>query len=253
MFRSALVRIPCRNLTQGISSEKRGLPDYNRAIRQHQKYVAALERCGLRVFVLPPDEGYPDSTFIEDTAVLTPRVAVICRPGVASRRGEEKKVYPVLKEFYSSIEFIEAPGTLEGGDVLQVGTRFYVGRSGRTNEEGLRQFSLILQKYGYCCIPVNLEKMLHLKTGVAYMGHDNLLVAGELRKNEIFAGFKRIEVDAEESYSANSLWINGKVLMPEGFAKTREKLKKAGYPVQEVDVSEFARLDGGLSCLSLRL
>jgi len=252
MFKNALVRIPCRKISEGISSSGLGLPDYRIALKQHQQYIAALEKCGVRVYALPPEEEYPDSTFIEDTAVLTERCAVICRPGVSSRRGEEKKIITALGEFYDNTEVIEHPGTLEGGDVLRVGGHFFVGLSSRTNREGFIQLQRILKKYGYTASPVRLKDALHLKTGLAYLENGEILVTGEFKKKEEFMGFKRIEIGQEESYSANSIWVNGRVIMPEGYPLTRKMIEQAGYPVKSVDVSEFRKLDGGVSCLSLR-
>jgi len=252
MFKNALVRIPCRKISDGISSSGPGLPDYRIALKQHQQYVAALEKCGVRVYALPPDEQYPDSTFIEDTAVLTEKCAVICRPGVSSRRGEEQKIITPLGEFYDNPELIEHPGTLEGGDVLRIGDHFFVGLSSRTNREGFIQLERILKKYGFTASPVKLKEALHLKTGLAYLENGEILVAGEFRKKEEFQKFKKIEIGEDESYSANCIWVNGRVIIPEGYPRTREKIEQAGYPVKSVDVSEFRKLDGGVSCLSLR-
>ncbi len=252
MFKNALVCIPCRNISKGISSVGLGFPDYRIALKQHQQYIAALEKCGVRVHALPPEEQYPDSTFIEDTAVLTEKCAVICRPGVSSRRGEEQKIIPALGEFYEKPEFIVHPGTLEGGDVLRIGDHFFVGLSSRTNRQGFIQLERILKKYGFTASPIKLQAALHLKTGLAYLENGEILVTGEFREKEEFKKFKRIEIGEEESYSANSIWVNGWVIMPEGYPRTREKVEQAGYPVKSVEVSEFRKLDGGVSCLSLR-
>jgi len=252
MFKRALVRKPGRSLLRGISGAGLGPPDYARAQEQHQQYIAALEQCGLQVEILPPEESFPDSTFVEDTAILTENCAVIARPGVPARQGEEEKVAPFISRYYSNIENIEAPATLEGGDVLQVKNHFFVGLSCRSNEEGFRQLNRILTGYGYSCSAIKLQELLHLKTAVAYLYPHKLLVAGELIRQEFGPELEKIQVAEEESYSANCIWVNGRVLMPAGFSVTREKIEAAGYQVLTVDVSEFRKLDGGLSCLSLR-
>ncbi len=252
MFKRALVRKPGRSLSRGISGAGLGPPDYSRAQQQHQQYIAALEQCGLQVEILPPEEKFPDSTFVEDTAILTEGCAVIARPGVPGRRGEEEKAAPFIRRYYRNIEYIEAPATLEGGDVLQVKNHFFVGLSCRSNEEGFRQLNNILTRYGYSCSAIKLQELLHLKTAVAYLYPRNLLVAGELIEQEFGPGLEKIRVAEEESYSANCIWVNERVLMPAGYPVTREKIEAAGYQVLTVDVSEFRKLEGGLSCLSLR-
>ena len=158
----------------------------------------------------------------------------------------------VLVSFYKNIEEIKEPGTVEAGDVMVVADHHYIGLSGRTNLDGANQLTRILSKYGLTGSTISLEKMLHLKSGVSYLGNNNLLVAGELKNKLEFEKFNLILVEDDESYAANSLWINDIVLVPKGFLKTRMKIEQLGYKTIEVDVSEFRKLDGGLSCLSLR-
>mgnify|MGYP003376228211 FL=1 len=151
MFQNVIVKRPCSKITEGITSAPElGKPDYELALKQHDAYIEALKSCGVNVTVLEADEEFPDSCFVEDTAVLTRKCAIITNPGAASRNKEVEAMIPVIKKFYSEdcIEYIKAPGTLEGGDVMMVGDHFYVGRSARTNEEGIRQFIAILEKYG---------------------------------------------------------------------------------------------------------
>ncbi len=138
MFKNAIVRTPCSRIVEGISTSGLGLPDYELALSQHASYVEALKDCGVAVKILNPDEDYPDSTFVEDTAVLTEKCAIITNPGADSRKGEEGRVTEALKDYYDTFAFIKSPGTLEGGDVMRVGDHFYVGLSARTNEEGTR-------------------------------------------------------------------------------------------------------------------
>ena len=253
MYQHAIVRIPCKNVLNGITSAPElGKPDYEKALLQHAAYIKALEQCGVDVTVLPANEAYPDSCFVEDVAVVTKRCAIITNPGAASRNGETAGIIETIQAFYSDIEYIRAPGTLEGGDVMMVGDCFYVGRSARTNAEGIRQFGEILAKYGFSCVEVPLEKVLHLKTGVNYIENNNMLVSGEFVDKECFAAFNHIVIPECEAYAANCIWMNGTVIVPAGYPSVLEAVQKAGYPTLTVDTSEFRKIDGGLSCLSLR-
>lgn len=255
MFKNVIVRRPCRAMVEGITSAPElGKPDYELALKQHDAYIKAMESCGVEVTVLPPDEAFPDSCFVEDPAVLTRKCAVITNPGALSRNQETGVMIPVIKEFYpeDQIEYIKAPGTLEGGDVMMAGDHFYVGRSNRTNEEGIRQFLAILQKYGFTGSEVPLWEVLHLKTGVTYIENNNMLVSGEFINKPDFEAFNKIIVPEEEAYGANCIWVNGTVIVPEGYPAVLEAVRKAGYRTVTVDTSEFRKLDGGLSCLSLR-
>jgi dimethylargininase len=214
--------------------------------------VEALRGCGLAVTVLAADEAFPDSVFIEDTAVLSEKAAVVTRPGAPSRNGEEEAVARALLSFYPGLESIRAPGTLEGGDVFRAGDRFFIGISARTNPEGARQLAELLHGHGYAAVAVPLRRVLHLKTGVSYLEHNRLLACGEFLAQPLLSSFDRIAVPAAESYAANSVWVNGRVLVPAGFPATLRLIAELGYEAVPVDVSEFRKLDGGLSCLSLR-
>jgi len=251
-FAKAIVRRPCKNMVFGLTTANLGTPDFNLALKQHDAYISALEKCGLKVKVLESDERYPDSVFIEDVALLTPKVAIITNPGAASRLGEVERIENTLVQFYQHIEKITTPGTIEAGDIMMVENHFYIGLSERTNIGGAKQMITILTENGMTGSTVKLEKVLHLKTGVSYLDDNKLLVAGEFTNKEEFVGYDKIVLREDESYAANSVWINGNVLVPEGFPDTAEKIKKVGYNVIKVNVSEFQKLDGGLSCLSLR-
>ena len=252
MFTKAIVRTPSKSMVNGLTSANLGKPNYELALKQHQEYIAALTKCGLQVKVLPADERFPDSTFVEDTALLTKKCAVVSNPGAPTRRGEITEMKQALKSYYSTIEHVTPPATVEPGDIMMVGDHFYIGLSKRTNEDGAAQMITILNKYGYTGSAIFMKDMLHLKTGVAYLENNNLLAFGEFLDEEQFQSFNIIEVDEEESYAANCIWVNNYVLVPKGFPKTRDKIINAGYSIIEVDVSEFRKLDGGLSCLSLR-
>jgi dimethylargininase len=252
MFRNAIVRLASRSITDGLTTASLGKPDYRRAMEQHSAYVETLKRLGLNVTTLPANESFPDSVFIEDTALCTTECVIIMNPGAISRRGETNGMSKVLREYYKNIEEIIMPGTIEAGDIMMVGHHFYIGLSGRTNNEGADQLIRILKKYRMTGSKIPLKKMLHLKSGLSYLENNNLLITGEFLDNKEFRKFNRIRVDEEESYAANSLWINGKVIVPEGFPETIRKIEAAGYDTISLDVSEFRKVDGGLSCLSLR-
>ena len=252
MFSNAIVQKPCTNMIKGLTEANLGVPDYHKAVDQHKSYVYALRECGLNVKELEANENFPDSTFVEDTALLTPYCAIITNPGAPSRRGEIIGMKRVVQEYYSDIEEILSPGTVEAGDIMMVESHFYVGLSARTNLKGAEQVIHILSKYGMTGSLIKLEKVLHLKTGLAYLENNNLVACGEFLSNPEFKKFNIIEIPEEESYAANCIWINGKVLIPKGYPNTKQKIIGAGYSVVEIDVSEFRKLDGGLSCLSLR-
>lgn len=252
MFKNVIVRKPGKSLVKGIASDNLGKPEYEKAIKQHEAYVEALRKCGVEVTMLEADENYPDSCFVEDTAIVTKKCAIITNPGALTRKGEQIVIKETLKKFYENIEEIKAPGTIEGGDVMMVGDHFYVGLSARTNEEGAIQFIEILRKYDYDGTIVPLKKVLHLKTGLAYLENNNLLVAGEFVDDPIFKDFNKIVINENESYSANCIWMNGKVIVPAGYEKTKKAIEELGYEIIEVDTSEYRKIDGGLSCLSLR-
>ena len=252
MFSKAIVRTPCRAMLEGITEAEMGLPDYDLACEQHQGYIAALKECGLQVTVLPALESYPDSCFVEDVALITPNCAILTSPGAASRRGEEQHIIEAVEQFYPSLEQINLPGTLEAGDIMMVGSHFYIGLSARTNAQGAEQLIEILKKYSLSGSMVEMSEVLHLKTGVSYLEDNNLLTFGELHTHPTFNQFNRIEIAKQESYAANSVWINGTILVPKGFPVALSAIQQLGYPTIELPMSEFQKLDGGLSCLSLR-
>ncbi len=252
MFKRAIVRKPANNLQEGLTTSNLGKPDYNKAVNQHSEYIRALKKCGLKIIQLDADETFPDSTFVEDTVVVNKKVAVITNFGVLSRKGEELEVKEELERFYNNIEFIKNPGMLEGGDVLKVDNQYYIGLSKRTNKEGARQLTEILKKYDYSCLTVQLVDFLHLKTGIAYIGDNNLIVSGEFIGNPIFKDFNIIKLDKYEAYAANCIRVNNYILIAKGFQKLKNSILKLGYKLLEIDMSEFRKMDGGLSCLSIR-
>jgi dimethylargininase len=253
MIKNAIVRRPGHSLVNGITSAPElGKPDYGLAIKQHDAYIEALKSCGVGVTVLKADERFPDSCFVEDVAVCAKKFAVITNPGASSRKGEEKEIIEVIKKYYNDIEYIKEPGTLEGGDVMMVKDHFYIGLSKRTNREGAEQLIKALGKYGMSGSIIEISEMLHLKSGLAYLEDNVLLVTGEFINNLEFKKFNKIMIDEEETYSANCIRLNDYVLVPAGYPKTKEKIKNVGFKIIIVDTSEYRTVNGGLSCLSLR-
>jgi len=252
MFKHAIVRTPCTEMIHGITSGSLGKPDYDLALKQHKAYVDALRTLGLEVSILEPDSRFPDSTFVEDVALCTAEFAVITNPGAVSRKGEQHDMEAVLNSFYDTIEKIEVPGTLEAGDVMMTGRHFNIGISDRTDHEGADQLIQILEKHRMTGDKIELTKLLHLKSGMSYLEDNNLLIQDGLSLHPALRRFRKIKVGPGEDYAANSLWVNGTVMVPAGFPVTRNNIEKAGYPTISLDVSEFEKLDGGLSCLSLR-
>lgn len=252
MFTRAIVKTPCAAMINGLTGADLGTPDYQQALQQHASYVDALQACGMQIISLPADENFPDSTFVEDVALLTPECAILTRPGAASRTREVESMGPVIRDLYENVETIEAPGQVEAGDIMMVGKHFYIGLSDRTNQAGADQMIAILERYGMSGSVVSFEEVLHLKTGLGYLEDNNLLASGEFLNKPEFSQYNILEVPEEEAYAANSIWVNGTVLTPAGYPKTKALIEAAGYPVICVDVSEFRKIDGGLSCLSLR-
>jgi len=251
MFTHAITRKPGPDFASGITTSLLGPPDSALMMRQHAAYVDLLTSLGLEVVELDPLPGYPDAYFVEDAAVVTPDVAVITRPGARSRRGEEKAIELILAQ-YRRIERIRAPGTLDGGDVLAVDGHFFVGISHRTNKEGARQLGRILERYGNEWTSVPVTGGLHLKSSINHIGNHTLLVTRACADLSVLKTFEKIVVEKGEEYAANVLFINGNLIVPKGFPETREQLGQADGNLFELDVSEARKMDGGLTCMSLR-
>lgn len=254
-FTRAIVRRPAKTLIDGIADfADLGKPIYEVALEQHDAYIAALEACGLEVTVLPALDEYPDSCFVEDTCIVTPHGVVVDNPARGSRNAEAKAMEPTLLEFFSpdQIRRITAPGTLEGGDVMLVDDTFYVGKSTRTNDEGFRQFKTFVAEWGYDAVQVPVSGYLHLKTGTTYIDDNKLLAAGDFANAPELAHFDVLAVPDEEDYAVNCLSINGKLVMSKGFPTVRTMLEELGREIIEVPMTEYRKIDGSLTCLSLR-
>jgi dimethylargininase len=255
MFSSAIVRPPGTNYADGLTRIALGPPDYSRALRQHRAYCEALQRCGLDLIHLEADKRYPDSTFVEDTAVTIPTAAILTRPGADSRMGEVVSIKETLSRLYQRIASIQGPGTLDGGDVCEAGNVFFIGLSERTNEAGAGQLAELLTPYGYTSSFVDIRTMkdiLHLKSGLAYLGDNRLVVIEALAKREQFRGYDLVRVNADEGYAANCVRVNDYVLVAAGYPMFEQSLRGLGYKTIPLEMTEFQKMDGGLSCLSLR-
>ncbi len=254
-FTRAIVRPPSATFAEGLTTAGLGPPDLPAALVQHAAYVAALEACGLAVTSLPPDDRFPDSTFVEDTAVLARGLAVLCRPGAPSRAGEVESVRPAVEAFFPSPAGIEKPGTVDGGDVCEAGDHVFIGVSDRTNEEGARQLASLLATLGLGSSFVDvrgIRGLLHLKSGIAWLGGRTLALTDLLASRPEFRGWSRLPVPAGEEYAANAVLVNGRVLLAAGFPRFEAAVRALGLPAVPLEMSEFRKLDGGLSCLSLR-
>lgn len=220
------------------------------AATQHEAYERALDALGCTVQRLPEEPDLPDSVFVEDVAVVLDEVAVITRPGAASRRAEVASVAEALRP-YRPLLSIEPPGTLEGGDVLRLGQVLYVGLSTRSNAAGIEQLQTHLRPFGYEVRAVPLRGCLHLKSAVTRVGERTLLLNPEWVDPGSFEGYEYVEVDPAEPAAANALLVGGEVVMPSAHPRTRRRLEDRGIVVRPVDVSELAKAEAGVTCCSL--
>jgi dimethylargininase len=254
-FTKAIVRAPAPTFSQGISTSQLGSPDYILALHQHQEYTKALKSCGVDVVQLKPASDFPDSTFVEDVAIVHEYGVILTNPGVESRKGEVSLIQTKLCSLYKNIYRITMPGTMDGGDILRVDNHFFIGISARTNAAGGYQLAGFLKKEGFSSDLIDITSipgLLHLKSGISYMGDRNLLVTKSLIGHRLFANFKCHLIEPDEEYAANCVRINDKVLLPTHNPKTNRLIQSRGYQILELDMSEFRKMDGGLSCLSIR-
>jgi dimethylargininase len=255
-FTKAIVRLPGENFSQGLTMSGSPCgPDFRKTLEQHAAYCRALEACGVEVVVMTADDDFPDGTFVEDTFVIAERVAIATRPGAKTRMGEVASVAKAVQAWRPRLERIEAPGTVDGGDTCQVDDHFLIGLSARTNEAGAAQLAAILARHRYTSSTLDIRQhhsLLHLKSGIAYLGERRFLIAPGFPPTEGLAECDMIEVAAGEIYAANAVRVNDEVLIASGFPELAATLAKLRYRVHSLDMSEFAKMDGGLSCLSLR-
>jgi len=252
-FARAVTRRPAASVVDGLRAEDTGPPDLQGMLAAHDAYVAALRSTGAEVIVLDALDAYPDAQFVEDTALCLPQGAILMRPGAPSRAGEVAKMAPTLRALYRDVREIKGPGHVEGGDILVTGKEILVGRSDRTDAEGVAELARIAADWGHGLREVfTPEGVLHFKTDCSLMDAETILSTKRLDASGCFEGYRVLHVPEGEEAAANAIRFNNLVLMAEGFPRTAEMLDKAGYEVVQIDNRDCARLDGGMSCLSLR-
>lgn len=251
-YKYAITRTPGANCAQGLTTAHLGTPDFNVLLSQHAAYVDTLRSLGVEVTVLDADPRFPDGYFVEDPAIVTPELAVLTNPGAAARQGEEEGLIDSLSA-HRTVVRITAPGTLDGGDVLIIGKHVMVGLSERSNTAGVAQLREHLAEAGYTVDAVPVAAGLHFKSSVNHAGGNTIVVTGDFVQAQALQAYDHIRVDEEEEYAANTVWINDHLLTPAGYPRTLEKLAATGLGIIELDTSEIRKMDGGLTCLSLRI
>ena len=224
--------------------------DYERACAQHKQYEDALHSLGLNVITLDAEANLPDSVFVEDVALVLDECAIMLNPGASSRRPEVASVEKALAP-YREIFRIQPPGTVDGGDILRVDRTIYIGLSSRSTEEAIEQIKVILKPHGYRVRGVNVTGCLHLKSAVTQVSEDTLLINPEWVSKGAFPGMRFIEADPSEPYAANAVLVDGTIIYPSSFPKTRVKLERAGINLLIVDADELAKAEGAVTCCSL--
>jgi dimethylargininase len=253
MMAQAIVRPPGQSFARALSGQvPRPTIDVALAQDQHAAYCSALRATGLDLIELPPDEEHPDACFVQDTAVVLGDVAILSRFGVESRQGEQDAVRRVLRG-RKRLKAIRPPAMLEGGDVLAIGLTVLVGLSARTDRAGFSQLRDLLEPEGAYVQAVAVPDSLHLMSDCSYLGRNVLLATGPLARLPAFAGLDLIQVPPEEGYAANALSVGEHVLLPEGYPQTTAQVRERGFQVMQLALSEFAKADGGVTCLSLIL
>ncbi|MDP1823359.1 MAG: arginine deiminase family protein [Archangium sp.] len=249
MFTQAIVRTPGPDAGSGLTTSTLGKPDHPALLRQHAAYVQTLRDLGLTITHLDALDGHPDAYFVEDAALMFPELAVVTRPGAPERLAEAEALSATVARFRPMVQ-LSAPATLDGGDVLAMGKRVFVGLSERTNKSGAEELAEILRPHGYSVTPVRVPAGLHLKSSVTWAGADVVVLTEAL--SEDFLGYEQLVVPADEAYAANVLWVNGTLLMPRGFPRTEAMLARLGLPLRVLEQSEVQKMDGALTCMSLR-
>ena len=252
-FTHAIVRQPSLSAVNGLRAVDQGAPDLTRFKEHHAAYVDALRTTGAEVHVAEPLEAYPDAVFVEDTALCLNEGVVLMRPGAPTRIGEVDHMEPILRRLYDDVVAIEAPAFIEGGDILTTEREVLIGLSNRTTTQGVEALRSVVTRWGYTVRQVQTPPgVLHFKTDCSLLDEETILATPRLNASGCFEGYRVIETASGEEASANAIRFNNLVLMADGFPRTQERLVSAGYDVRVIGNSEAAKLDGGMSCLSLR-
>lgn len=253
IFTHAIVREPGASVIHGLRARDIGAPDLARFKRDHDDYIAALRAAGGAVRKLAPLEEFPDSVFVEDTALCLPEAAIVLRPGAPSRRGETDSIKSVLAEFYGEVLAVGGEGSIDGGDILVVDKENLVGRSQRTDPAGIAGLREIVSQWDYNVREVAMPAgVLHFKSDCSVLDDETVLSTERLSQDGCFSGYRVIHTATGEEAAANAVRFNSVVLFAKGFPRTAEKLSAHGYALREIGNVEAAKLDGGMSCLSLR-
>jgi dimethylargininase len=224
--------------------------DLTIARAQHHAYEQTLVSQGVYIMSLPAEPKLPDAMFVEDPAIVLDELAVVFPLGTESRRPEAASLANALSKF-RKLEYITLPGTVEGGDILRIGRKLFVGISKRTNSEGIRQLAAILSPHAYEVVPVSVTGCLHLKSAVTFLGHNTLVANRALFDPAPFAGHQWIDVEPSEPHAANALAIDATIIFPASFPRTRARIEAAGFQVTSLDISELQKAESGLTCSSL--
>lgn len=254
-FTHTISRTPGKSIAEGLRAGGGPDPDPALFLAQHQAYLAALADAGVETLCLPALEAFPDSVFVEDPALCFPEGAILLRPGAESRVGEAEAILPTLKEHFATVIELGGPGYVDGGDIMVTDREVLVGLSARTNEEGFEELAAILKEWGYSPRMMKTpENILHFKTASSYLGQDTILCTRDMVQSGLFEGYQTLEIPHGEDVAANAIRVNDTILMSAGFPKTAALLRDAlpDLNVVELDTSQAARVDGGLSCMSLR-
>jgi dimethylargininase len=243
-------RVPPSIVNCELTHLKREPIDFERAAAQHRLYERALIGAGCTIKRLPSLPDLPDSVFVEDTAVVLPEVAIIARPGAESRRAEVASIADTLRPRYP-LAYIESPGTLDGGDVLQIGSTIYVGESSRTNAEAIRQLAELISSHGYRVQAVKVSGCLHLKSAVTRVADDVILLNSAWVDSSLFTNLRQIEVHPDEPFAANALWIGDNVIYSASYDRTRQRLEEQGINVLQVETDELEKTEGAVTCCSI--
>lgn len=250
-FSHAICRRPASSIADGLTTADEGAPSFERTIAQLDAYMATLRALGVEVDLLEALDAFPDAHFVEDVAVITPEVTVLTRPGHPSRRGEVDAIAETLAA-HRPITRLEAPATLDGGDVLRIGSTWYVGRSERTNAAGFEAFAAIVRAQGMDCVAIPVAAGLHLKSSVNALDDETVVLTRAFVDCKSFERYRHVVLPEAEDYAACALRVNGGVILPAGYPAARDAIAGLGFAVHEIDTSEFRKMDGGLTCLSLR-
>ncbi len=251
-FRRAIVRRPGQSIAGGLRAVDAGNPDPARFDAEHRAYIRALQQAGVAVEILPAREDFPDSVFVEDTALCLAAGAVILRPGAATRTGESRAMDKILEPWFDDLRRVEA-GFIEGGDILVTEKEIIVGLSARTDRAGAGRLRDLVSDWGYAVrILETPPAILHFKTACGLIDEETILLTGELAALNFFEGYRTLTVPRNEQAAANAIAVNGRVFVSAGYPETADLLAAAGYRVVALDTFEAAKVDGGLSCMSLR-